>query len=116
MDMDALLFVFYLLTVFNIWHIFEEIDAEIWLAMKKTRRTYLIVCCVISGFILTTGYLLAINNPVGNVLRYIVGAIACVQSIHIVAWVKKRETHGTLAGGLYTTLPLVICGILTLVF
>ncbi len=112
--MTDLLLAYLFLTIFNIWHIFEEIDGEIWKALGKTRRTYLLACVAITGFILVTGYLLAINHPLGFVLRYVTAIFACLQFIHVIAWIKLRNTRGTFAAGILSTPPLVICGLIVL--
>ena len=103
-------YLFLLLILLQIYHIFEEIAMEAYkLAGSLTK--YLLVASVLVTVNVVALYLLLRDLPAGYVLAAL-GALVGVGNglVHVVGYVKTRSFRGTTGAGMFTGIPLALVG------
>ena len=103
-------YMFLLLILLQIYHIFEEIAMEAYkLAGSLTK--YLLVASVLVTVNVVALYLLLRDLPAGYVLAG-VGALIGIGNglVHVVGYLRSRSFRGTTGAGMFTGIPLALVG------
>ena len=103
-------YLFLLLSLLQIYHIFEEIAMEAYkLAGSLTK--YLLVASVLVTISFVALYLLLRNLPAGYLLATL-GALIGIGNglVHVVGYLRSRSFRGTAGAGFFTGIPLALVG------
>lgn len=110
MSSTDIAYLFLLLILLQIYHIFEEIALEAYkLAGSLTK--YLLVASVLVTINFLALYLLLRDLPAGYPFA-ILGALIGIGNglVHVVGYLRTRSFRGTLGAGLFTGIPLALVG------
>jgi hypothetical protein len=113
----SLLIAFVLLLIFQILHIFEEIGMEVYkMEIIGSRSKYLRVASVIIVVYLLSFLFILLEYASGTILGIICSILAIGNFIiHSVGYLKVHQYRGTIASGVFSSIPLGILGIITLI-
>ena len=103
-------YLFLLLILLQIYHIFEEIALEAY-KLAGSLSKYLLVASVLVTINVVALYLLLRNLPGGYLLAAL-GALIGIGNglVHMVGYVRTRSFRGTAGAGFFTGIPLAVVG------
>ncbi|MHA1303874.1 MAG: hypothetical protein ACTSQE_01385 [Candidatus Heimdallarchaeaceae archaeon] len=117
MVVSSIVICFFFPLLVQICHIFEEIGMEVHKVIPSTSLSkYLVVVSIIITISMLTFLGILFDLLIGYILGIIVSVFAVVNgSVHIFRLLKYRKLKGTLAGGLFTGIPLLILGVIVFI-
>jgi hypothetical protein len=107
-------YLYLLLILFQIFHIFEEIALEAY-KLAGSLVKYLLVASVLVTINFVALYLLLRNLPAGYPLAFL-GALFGIANglVHVVGYARTRSFRGTVGAGMFTGIPLALVGAVVL--
>ena len=114
MSSTDIAYLFLLLILFQIYHIFEEIALEAY-KLAGSLNKYLLVASVLVTINVVALYLLLRDLPTGYLLATI-GALIGIGNglVHVVGYARTRSFRGTAGAGFVTGIPLALVGCIVL--
>lgn len=103
-------YMFLLLILLQIYHIFEEIALEAY-KLAGSLSKYLLVASVLVTINVVALYLLLLDLPAGYLLAAL-GALIGIGNglVHVVGYLRTRSIRGTIGAGMFTGIPLALVG------
>ena len=110
MSSTDIAYLFLLLILLQIYHIFEEIALEAY-KLAGSLNKYLLVASVLVTINIVALYLLLRDLPAGYILAAL-GALIGIGNglVHVVGYLRSRSIRGTLGAGFFTGIPLALVG------
>ncbi|MHA1679648.1 MAG: HXXEE domain-containing protein [Promethearchaeota archaeon] len=115
---QAIIIPYTILLIFQILHIFEEIAHEIYKYKKfVTLSKYLKVSSVIMAVYLISFMFLVMARDIGTIMGICCSILAMANgTIHVIGYFKIRNYIGTIASGVFSSIPSGITGCISLIF
>jgi len=112
MATNEILISYSILLLFQILHIFEEIGMEIYkLKLIGSLKKYLRAASVIMSIYILSYLFIILNLRIGVWVGMFCSALAMVNFlVHTIGYIKIREFRGTIASGIFSSIPLGILG------
>ena len=110
MSSTDIAYLFLLLILLQIYHIFEEIALEAY-KLAGSLNKYLLVASVLVTINVVALYLLLRDLPTGYPLAFL-GALIGIGNglVHVVGYLRTRSFRGTVGAGFFTGIPLALVG------
>jgi positive regulator of sigma E activity len=105
------------LLIFQNLHVFEELGMEAYkIKIINSKRKYLRAASLIMCFYIVSYLFIVLELVLGTWLGIICSIIAIGNFlIHTIGYIKIRNYRGTIASGVFSSLPLGILGIINLI-
>lgn len=114
MEQQMLVLAYLLMTLLQIYHIFEEIGARAYVLAGSLGK-YLLVASVLVTLSFLSLALLILDLRIGYFLAVVGAGIATMNGlVHVIGYARTKEFYESIGAGVFTSIPLGIMGIIVL--
>jgi hypothetical protein len=114
MDQRILVLSYLLMTLFQVYHKFEEIGGRAYKLVGSLKK-YLIAASVLVTLNVVSLSLIILDLQVGYIVGIVGAAISVLNGVvHLVGYVKTRSFYESIGAGVFTGIPLGIAGVVVL--